>query len=116
MMRAWIRSFVATGLFSLVLAAPVLAADPAGPTPAEALARLKQGNARFVAGTSDPQPIGAPRRTELAAGQHPFATVLSCADSRVPPEHVFNVGLGDLFTVRTAGEVTDHAVLASIEY
>ena len=101
---------VAIGVASL--STPVQAADPA-PTP---LARLQAGNARFVADAPQPAPLGAPRRQELAKGQHPFAIVLSCADSRVPPEHVFNVGLGDLFVVRTAGEVTDRAVLASVEY
>jgi carbonic anhydrase len=115
-MQARISRWVVTGLAGVALALPALAAEPSGPTPAEALARLKAGNARFVAGTAEAQPIGAPRRTELVAGQHPFAIVLSCADSRVPPEHIFNVGLGDLFVVRTAGEVTDKAVLASVEY
>jgi carbonic anhydrase len=56
------------------------------------------------------------RRQEIADGQHPIAMVLSCADSRVPPEHVFNVGLGDLFVIRTAGEVIDRSILATIEY
>ena len=55
-------------------------------------------------------------RTALAAGQHPFAAILSCADSRVPPEIVFDQGLGDLFVARTAGQVVDHAVLGSIQY
>ena len=116
MMHARIRSLVVTGIAALVVAMPAGAAEPSGPTPAEALAHLKDGNARFVAGTSEAAAIGVPRRTELVAGQHPFAIVLSCADSRVPPEHIFNVGLGDLFVVRTAGEVTDRAVLASVEY
>ena len=49
-------------------------------------------------------------------GQHPFAMVLSCADSRVPPEYIFNVGLGDLFVIRAAGEVIDRSVMASLEY
>ena len=56
------------------------------------------------------------RRQELAGGQHPVAMVLSCADARVPPEHVFNVGLGDLFVIRTAGAVVDRSVLATVEY
>jgi len=115
MMRERIGRSLTIGL-AAVLAAPLCAGEPSGLSPAQALARLTQGNARFVAGASDTEPIGAARRTTLVGGQHPFATVLSCADSRVPPEHVFNVGLGDLFVVRTAGEVTDHAVLASIEY
>jgi carbonic anhydrase len=116
MQVARIGRWMVVGLAGVALAVPALAAEPSAPTPADALARLKAGNARFVAGTGDTVPIGAPRRSELVAGQHPFAIVLSCADSRVPPEHVFNVGLGDLFVVRTAGEVTDRAVLASVEY
>jgi carbonic anhydrase len=116
MRLARISMWGVTGLLGAALALPALAAESSGPTPADALARLKAGNARFVAGSAEAPPIGGPRRTELVAGQHPFAIVLSCADSRVPPEHIFNVGLGDLFVVRTAGEVTDKAVLASVEY
>jgi len=80
------------------------------------LVRLKAGNARFVADAAEALPITAPRRTELAQGQAPFATVLSCADSRVPPEIIFHTGLGDLFVVRAAGHVPDRSVLASLEY
>ena len=82
----------------------------------ESLARLKAGNARFVADASEALPISAPRRTALAQGQTPFASVLSCADSRVPPEVIFHTGLGDLFVVRAAGHVADKSVLASLEY
>jgi carbonic anhydrase len=82
----------------------------------EALDRLKAGNARFASGVLAGQTVGARRRTELAGGQSPYAIVLSCADSRVPPEIVFNVGLGDIFVVRAAGQVADHSVLASVEY
>ena len=56
------------------------------------------------------------RRRELSAGQHPAAAVLTCSDSRVPPEILFDRGLGDLFVVRTAGNVVDDSVLGSIEY
>ncbi len=87
-----------------------------GPTPAESLARLKTGNAQFVADPSVALPVDAARRTILAKGQTPFATVLSCSDSRVPPEIIFHTGLGDLFVVRAAGHVTDRSVLASVEY
>jgi carbonic anhydrase len=83
---------------------------------AEALARLKSGNATFVANPESPLPIDAARRSALAQGQTPFATVLSCADSRVAPEVIFHTGLGDLFVVRAAGNVTDRAILGSIEY
>ena len=63
-----------------------------------------------------PLPVTAARRTALAKGQAPFASVLSCADSRVPPEVIFHQGLGDLFVVRAAGQVTDKSVIASLEY
>lgn len=85
-------------------------------TPAGALDRLKAGNARFVQNASSPLPIDAARRQAQVQGQSPYAVVLSCADSRVPPEVIFNAGLGELFVVRTAGGVADKAVLASIEY
>jgi hypothetical protein len=84
--------------------------------PASALAALESGNERLVADASSPQPIGHDRRAGLAKGQTPFATVLSGADSRVPPEPIVNVGPGDLFVVRAAGEVRDTSVLASTDY
>lgn len=84
--------------------------------PASSLDRLKAGNARFVANAAAPLPVDETSRQAQVKGQSPFAVVLSCADSRIPPEIIFNVGLGELFIVRTAGQVTDKAVLASIEY
>jgi carbonic anhydrase len=89
---------------------------PAGETPGAALDRLKAGNARFVKDAAAGLPIDGPRREAQLKGQAPYAMVLSCADSRVPPEVIFNAGLGELFIVRTAGEVADKAVLASLEY
>ena len=94
---------------------PTFAADTAM-TASEALSRLKSGNDRFSHDAAIGQAVDGARRAVLAKGQAPFATVLSCADSRVPPEVVFNVGLGDLFVVRAAGEVTDRSILASLEY
>ena len=88
----------------------------AGSAAGDSLARLKAGNARFVASPEDALPVDGARRTALAKGQTPFATILSCADSRVPPEIVFHTGLGDLFVVRAAGNITDKAILASVEY
>jgi len=86
------------------------------PPKAAGLVRLKSGNERFVKNASAPVALGSPAREVLTKGQHPFAMVLSCADSRVPPEYIFNVGLGDLFVVRAAGEVVDKSVMASLEY
>jgi carbonic anhydrase len=111
--------------------------------PAEALSRLKEGNGRFTAGNMQHAhesaedraymaknsyenagaiPLGmtseqaAKRRAELTKSQHPFAIILSCSDSRVPPEIVFDEGLGDLFIVRVAGNVLNDEGLGSIEY
>jgi len=84
--------------------------------PDDALRALQDGNRRFVAGKSVPQPLGEGVRRTLARGQSPFAIVLCCADSRVPPEHLFNAGLGELFVVRIAGNTCDAETLASIEY
>lgn len=85
-------------------------------TSRQALARLAAGNARFVAGTAAHPDQSVDRRTALREGQHPFAAVLACADSRVAPELLFDQGLGDLFVVRSAGQVLDHAVLGSLQY
>lgn len=85
-------------------------------TSRQALARLAAGNARFVAGAAAHPDQSVERRTALREGQHPFAAVLACADSRVAPELLFDQGLGDLFVVRSAGQVLDHAVLGSLQY
>ncbi len=89
---------------------------PAGVAPAEALKLLQDGNGRFVAGkvTQCAQPPS--KRAELASGQHPHTIVLTCSDSRVPPELVFDQGLGELFTVRVAGNVLESSTRATIEY
>jgi carbonic anhydrase len=85
-------------------------------SPKEAFQRLKDGHARFLAGKSTPRVVDAKMRAELAKGQAPFAVVLACADSRVPPELLFDQGLGQLFVVRVAGNVTGTSILGSIEY
>lgn len=82
----------------------------------EALKRLKDGNTRFVAGQPRHPHEAADWRHTLELGQHPFAVVLGCSDSRVPPELVFDQGFGDLFVIRVAGNVVDTDVTASIEY
>jgi carbonic anhydrase len=92
------------------------AEEPSGMKPDEALKVLMDGNARFVATKATYPNQSAERRTTLAGGQHPIAVILSCSDSRVPPELVFDQGLGDLFTIRVAGNVADDAVIGSIEY
>lgn len=87
-----------------------------GVSPTRALEELKLGNKRFVEGKATHGLADPARRKELAQGQHPSTIVLSCSDSRVPPELVFDKGLGELFTVRVAGNVLGAATVASIEY
>ena len=83
----------------------------------EALERLLEGNERFVQGRLLNERRGDVRRAKIAEGQEPFAIVLGCSDSRVPPEVLFDQGLGELFVVRVAGNTaSDPVVLGSIEY
>jgi len=77
---------------------------------------LIEGNKRFVEGKLLHPNQSTERRTEVTSGQKPFAVILTCSDSRVPPEIIFDQGLGDLFVIRTAGHVVDDIALASIEY
>ncbi|WP_072845560.1 carbonic anhydrase [Rhodococcus tukisamuensis] len=84
--------------------------------PISAWKALKQGNDRFVEGTSLHPSQGVADRAKLVAGQHPTAVLFGCGDSRVAAEIIFDQGLGDMFVVRTAGHVIDSSVLGSIEY
>src|SRR3989442_6127000 len=83
----------------------------------EALERLREDNRRFVsgAGSSDTR-TSQTRRSELAAGQEPFAIILGCSDSRVPAEIVFDQGLGDLFVIRVAGNIVASSQIGSVEF
>ncbi|MBJ2119635.1 carbonic anhydrase [Arthrobacter sp. MSA 4-2] len=85
-------------------------------TPAQAWLRLQEGNARFVAADSSHPNQDASRRTSLVHNQNPFAVIFGCSDSRLAAEIIFDLGLGDVFVVRTAGQVIDDAVLGSLEY
>ena len=85
-------------------------------TPDQALAKLMEGNKRYASSHSQHPHQSTGRRHELEKTQHPFACILSCSDSRVSPEIVFDEGLGDLFVVRVAGNIVDDAVMGSIEY
>lgn len=82
----------------------------------EALVLLKEGNERFQKGELKHPHLEKSHREQLMIGQHPYAVILSCADSRVIPELVFDCGLGDLFVIRVAGNVAKEKVLGSIEY
>ncbi|MFG2970162.1 carbonic anhydrase [Streptomyces sp. NPDC048288] len=106
----------ATAVGVLAAVSSPAAAGTAPDTAAAALDELLAGNRRYAAGRPRrPRDIAGHRR-RLAAGQHPFAVVLGCIDSRVVPELVFDQGLGDLLCIRTAGQVLDEAVLGSIQY
>ncbi|WP_331963867.1 carbonic anhydrase [Candidatus Binatus sp.] len=82
----------------------------------QALKLLLEGNQRFVAGKLEHPNQTPARRAELARGQHPFAAVLACSDSRTPPEIIFDRGLGDIFTARVAGNSADQVVIESLDY
>ena len=95
-------------------AAPALQRGPL--TPDAALALLRAGNDAFLTDAPFRAVQGRARRLELARSQNPFAVLVSCSDSRVPPELLFGRGLGELFIVRNAGNTVDTAALGSIEY
>ena len=103
---------------SAQLSAVSAAADAGAPamTPAQALAQLVEGNQRFQHDANGHPHLHVKRRSELAGGQSPFAVILSCSDSRVPPELIFDQGLGGLFVVRLAGNTVTRAGLESIDY
>jgi len=83
----------------------------------EALERLRDGNRRFLSDVRSRDAIASQaRRTELTAGQEPFAIILGCADSRVPAEIVFDQGLGDLFVIRVAGNIVAPSQIGSVEF
>jgi len=122
------RQFVSTSAFtaggfvlgyatnSLMLSQVLPPAEPAVNTPGDALSNLMAGNARYVQGSPIHPNQSAERQAEVAQGQNPWAVILGCIDSRVPPELVFDQGLGDLFVARTAGQVIDDVVLGSLEF
>jgi carbonic anhydrase len=102
-------------LLSLLIAFSVFTPSPAQNSSADAVRLLKAGNRRYVSGDLRKRNYKADRKA-TADGQHPYAIVLTCADSRVPPEILFDESLGKLFVVRVAGNLVDPVVLGSIEY
>ena len=96
--------------------AAVYTRPPVITSPVEAETLLEDGNARFVSGAMLTKDLSAARRDELATGQTPFAVIVTCSDSRVPPELLFDQALGDIFVVRVAGNVIDPVTLGSVEY
>lgn len=120
MLKSSLKSRMAAVLAIVVLAAGAAFASSPGASVVsadEALQRLMDGNKRFVANemTSAKQSDTA-ARTALARSQKPYAIILSCSDSRLPPEIIFDKGLGEIFVVRVAGNIPDPVVLGSIEY
>jgi carbonic anhydrase len=105
-----------TGISTASAAPPAATTRPRPTTPAAALRELAAGNRRWRTFREQHPDETSAVRTELTSGQHPFALILGCIDSRVPPELVFDQGLGDLMTVRSGGEVLDEAVLGSVAY
>ena len=103
---------------AVVMTSWAMAADPPATSVSadDALARLKAGNQRFASSkVSAGKPVAA-RRAETAKDQHPFAIIVGCADSRTAPEIIFDQSIGDLFVIRTAGNLVDDYALGSIEY
>src|SRR5437660_11914494 len=107
---------VFTAIVCLSIAALVLAADhPAASVPFDAaLAKLKEGNLRFASSEVSHSKPTAARRTETAEAQHPFAIIVGCADSRTPPESIFDHNLRDISVIRTAGTLADDHALGRI--
>lgn len=90
--------------------------DTTALTPDQALTKLVDGNGRFVAMTEVEPNLSTQRLIAVSAGQHPFVGVLGCVDSRVPPELIFDRGLGDIFDSRIAGAIADDAAIGSLEF
>lgn len=107
-------------LFAIMLVLPAIAlgaGDGATVTPNEAMHRLQEGNLRYTAEKSvHPNTDSARREATVKDGQHPIASILSCSDSRVPVETVFDQGIGDIFVIRVAGNVCNVDEAGSIEY
>jgi carbonic anhydrase len=95
-----------------------MARTPEGPRPSadEALARLIEGNQRFLRGDTRRSAFRRETLIDLAKAQAPYATVLGCSDSRVPPEWIFDAGLGELFVIRVAGNVFSPEIAATLQY
>ncbi len=103
-------------LFVVVLVAAFAAMAFAGAAGDASLQKLLEGNKRYVEGNFATKDLGETKRKDVGKGQKPFAIVVTCSDSRVPPEILFDQGLGDIFVIRVAGNIVDPIELGSIEY
>jgi carbonic anhydrase len=112
------KLMIVMAMAAALMAGNALASGTASVTPEQALEKLMDGNSRFVKGDLDnlDRMSEAKNRTLVAGGQHPYAIILACSDSRVPPEILFDKGLGELFVVRVAGNIVERHELGSIEY
>ena len=118
-MMAWINieKLVSGYLVATIICLISVVNLNAGDKIADALDALKSGNVRYSTGTAEYPRLNQERRDDtFHNGQHPFATVIACSDSRVPVETLFDQGLGDVFTIRVAGNVSDTDEIGSIEY
>jgi carbonic anhydrase len=117
--KVMVKRFVLLALvvLSIITTRAVIAAvAPPTMSARDSLKLLLEGNQRFVDGKLEHPNQTVARRTEVAKGQHPFAALLACSDSRTAPEIVFDRGLGDIFVVRVAGNVADQVVIESLDY
>lgn len=105
-----------TLLSALFCAEKVVAADVDNSPAISALQKLQAGNERFAKMELKHPNLSKDRLTQLVKAQHPFAAIVSCSDSRVPPEIIFDQGLGDLFVMRNPGNIIDEHVLGGVEY
>jgi carbonic anhydrase len=115
-MKPIIRILFACMLISLCRATFAQDAPPKSVSPEAALTRLKAGNARFVTESVNQSRQNAVRRAATAGAQHPFAIIVTCADSRLTPELIFDKSIGDIFVIRSAGNVIDDHALGGIEF
>jgi carbonic anhydrase len=107
--------FTAVGTVFADSGTAMTAEAQAAVTPSKAIGMLRQGNARFIGGSTVKRDLLA-QVSQTSKGQYPFAAVVSCLDSRVPPEFVFDQGIGDLFVARVAGNFVNDDILGSLEY
>lgn len=110
------QSMTALAIIAVIVSMFITAFGVDMPTADEVIAMLTKGNERFAAGQPTHPHEGADRRAEVSAGQHPLATIISCSDSRVPPEILFDEGIGDLFIVRVIGNIGGADETGSAEY
>ena len=112
------QNYFLSAIVFLALTCPALASEEGpGISSDQAIKNLADGNSRYAAGSCLHSNINQERRSQTAQkGQHPIATILSCSDSRVPPEYIFDQGIGDLFIIRVAGNVASTDEIGSAEY